>query len=81
MTPGEATLLQIQMNNLAFIFPAGSRIVLLVTSSSFPRILPHPNTYAPTWQEGDPRIAEQEVLHERGHASHLLLPVLDSVSI
>ena len=77
LTPGEPTKLRIQMNNLAYVFPAGSRIALTITSSSFPRILPHPNTMAPTWQETSPQVARQEILHSRGHESGLLLPVVD----
>jgi len=77
LTPGEPTKLRIQMNNVAYVFPEGSRIALTVTSSSFPQILPHPNTMAPTWQETSPQVATQEILHSRGHESRLLLPVVE----
>jgi putative CocE/NonD family hydrolase len=70
------TRLRVNMGNLAYVFPAGSRIALIVTSSSFPRILPHPNTMAPTWQETSPQAARQEVLHMSGYTSSLLLPVV-----
>ncbi len=77
LTPGEPTRLSVQMNNLAYTFPAGSRIALIVTSSCCPRILPHPNTMAPTWQETSPQTARQEVLHDGEHCSRLLLPVIE----
>jgi len=77
LTPGEPTRIKLQMNNIAYTFPAGSRVALIITSSSFPRILPHPNTMAPTWQETDPQVATQEVLHSQGYESRLLLPVID----
>jgi len=76
LTPGEPALLRLQMGNLAYVFPRGSRVALIITSSSFPRILPHPNTMAPTWQEKSPQTAHQEVLHTREHLSRLLLPVV-----
>jgi len=74
---GEPTPIRIQMGNLAYVFPEGSRIALIVTSSSFPRILPHPNTIAPTWEERSPQVAVQHILHDRDHPSRLLLPVVD----
>ena len=70
-------LLRIQMGNLAYVFPEGSRIALIVTSSSYPRILPHPNTMTPPWKETSPRAAEQKVLHDREHPSRLLLPAVE----
>ena len=69
--------IRVQMGSLAYVFGEGSRLALIVTSSSYPRILPHPNTMAPTWQERSPRPAGQSVLHDRRHASRLLLPVVD----
>ncbi len=77
LEPGQPTLLHLNLGNLAYTFPAGSRIGLIVTSSSFPRILPHPNTMAPTWQEKAPQPARQEVMHSAAHASRLLLPVVE----
>jgi len=71
------TPIRVQMGNVAYVFPQGSRISLIVTSSSYPRILPHPNTMAPTWRESSPRIALNQVLHDTEHASRLLLPIVD----
>lgn len=68
----------IRMLPIAYAFPAGSRIGLIVTSSSFPRILPHPNTMAPTWKETRPRPAQISVLHEARHPSRLVLPVVEA---
>ena len=76
LQPNEATNIRLQMNNIAYTFPTGSRIVLLVTSSCCPRILPHRNTMAPAWQERSPQTATQQVLHGPDHPSRLLLSVL-----
>lgn len=78
LNPGQPTKLSLQLNNLAYTFAAGSRIALIVTSSCCPRILPHPNTMAPTWQESNPQTARQEVLHDSDHCSRLLLPVVEA---
>ena len=73
---GTPARIRIQMGHLAYVYPERSRIALLVTSSSFPRILPHPNTMAPTWAETSPQIARQQVFHGPGTRSRLELPIL-----
>jgi len=74
---GEAVAISLQMGHLAYVFPAGSRICLLITSSDFPRILPHPNTLAPPWTETKPVVARNSVLHGPGTLSYLKLPVIE----
>ena len=76
LTPGEPTHLKLDLGNLSYTFMPGTRLALIITSSSFPRILPHPNTYTPTWKETRPRQATQEILHTNGHESRLCLPVM-----
>ena len=76
MPPGEPVEIRLRLSQLAYEFAAGSRIALLVTSSSYPRILPHPNTMAPTWREPSPVVAENQVLHDPEHPSRLLLPIV-----
>ena len=71
------TCLRLNMGQTAYTFPAGSRVVLLVTSSDFPRILPHRNRLAPLW-EGDAVPARNRVLHGPSAPSRLLLPVLEA---
>jgi putative CocE/NonD family hydrolase len=70
------TRLSLPMGQMAYTFAAGSRVVLLVTSSDFPRILPHRNRMAPLW-EGDPVVAHQHVLRGPASPSRLLMPVVD----
>jgi putative CocE/NonD family hydrolase len=73
---GTPTRIRLQMGHLAYVFLERSRIALLVTSSDCPRILPHPNTMAPTWAESSPQVARQQVFHGPGTLSRLELPVL-----
>ncbi len=73
---GTAEELTIQMNHVAYRFPAGSRIGLMVTSSCFPRILPHDNRYEPTWSGADPVAATQTIHHSAAHPSRLILQTL-----
>lgn len=75
LAPGSPAELRIQMNAIAYTFPRGSRIALTVTSSCFPRILPHRNRFEPTWSRADGITAEQTVLHGGDYPSRLILPV------
>ena len=77
MEHGQATPLKLRLSQLAYTFPAGSRIALMVTSSDFPRIQPHTNTMAKPWQPAPPVVAHTQVLHGAGIASSLNLPVVD----
>jgi len=74
---GVPTQVQLQMGNTAYVFPKRSKIALIVTSSSFPRILPNPNTMAPTWKERSPKVAKIEILHSENYLSCLNLPVFE----
>ncbi|MFQ6042385.1 MAG: CocE/NonD family hydrolase [Candidatus Poribacteria bacterium] len=74
---GEPTAIRLQMGHIAYVFPAGSRVCLLITSSDFPRILPHPNTLAPPWAESNSVLARNSVLHGPGTLSLLKLPVIE----
>ena len=73
---GIPTRVRVQMGHTAYVYPERSRIALLLTSSSYPRILPHPNTMAPTWKETSPQDARQQVFHSPRFLSRLELPVL-----
>ncbi len=73
----EAEEIILQMGQTAYVFAAGTRLGLMIASSDFPRILPHPNTMAPTWSEAEPMAARNGVLHGPGTLSRLKLPVLE----
>ena len=77
LVPGEVTAIRLQMGHTAYVFPAGSRVCLLLTSSDFPRILPHPNTIAAPWAETKPVVARNSVLHGPETLSRLKLPVIE----
>ena len=77
LMPGEPVLLHIGLGHTAYVFPQGSRVALMITSSEFPRILPHPNIFAPTLSTAEPRRARNAVLHGADVPSRLILPVID----
>lgn len=57
-------------------FRRGERIRLDVTSSDFPNHDRNHNTGAGFWHDPELRTAAQEVRHDAGHPSHVLLPLL-----
>ena len=79
LVPGDVTRIRLQMGQTAYVFPAGSRVCLLITSSDFPRIFPHPNTLAPAWSNSEPIIARNSVHHGKEHPSCLNLPVVEQL--
>ncbi len=58
------------------VFKAGHRIRVDITSSSFPRWDRNPNTGAPLGNENELRTAQQTILHDAEHASHIVLPLV-----
>jgi uncharacterized protein len=57
------------------VFKAGHRIRLQITSSNFPRWDRNPNTGHPLGSDGpqDLRVAQQSILHDADHPSHVVL--------
>ena len=58
------------------LFRAGHRIGLQITSSCFPRWDRNPNTGHPFGADAELRVAHQQILHDREHPSHVMLPVV-----
>jgi uncharacterized protein len=60
----------------SYLFPAGHRICLEVSSSNFPRFDRNLNTVEPVADAFKPIKANQTVFHERKYPSALILPVI-----
>ncbi len=58
------------------VFKAGHCLRLQVTSSNFPRWDRNPNTGHPLGQDDELRVAEQSILHDAEHPSHIVLPLV-----
>jgi putative CocE/NonD family hydrolase len=76
--PGAVYALNVDLVATSNVFAAGNRIRVLVTSSSFPRFDPNPNTGNDPSADSDAdlRPARQTIFHDRARASHVLLPVV-----
>jgi putative CocE/NonD family hydrolase len=78
LSPGQPVRLQIDLWDLAHTFKPGHRVRLEVSSSNFPRFDRNLNTGHEIGVDGaaDSRPAAQQVLHDAGHPSALVLPVV-----
>ena len=78
LEPGRVYEYKINLVATSNVFLPGHRIRVDVTSSSFPRFDPNPNTGNPLGQDGprDVRPALQTIFHDSQHPSHILLPII-----
>jgi putative CocE/NonD family hydrolase len=74
--PGQPYEYVIDLWATSNVFKAGHRIGLRVTSSCFPRWDRNPNTGHPFGADAELRVAHQEILHDREHPSHVVLPMV-----
>ena len=76
ITPGKVYEFNLDMWSTSNLFKAGHRIRLEVSSSNFPRFDRNPNTGHELFTDAEARPALQTVMHDRGFASCLTLPVI-----
>ncbi|HEY3079643.1 MAG TPA: CocE/NonD family hydrolase [Chloroflexota bacterium] len=74
--PGRAYEYEIDLWATSNVFRAGHRIGLHVTSSCFPRWDRNPNTGHAFGADAELRMAHQAILHDRGHPSRVVLPLV-----
>jgi hypothetical protein len=76
MVAGKVYEFKIDLWATANVFKAGHRVRLEISSSNFPRFDRNPNTGHELFADAEMRPALQSVMHERGFASYLSLPVM-----
>ena len=76
LAPSEVTEFTIDMWSTSNMFQKGHRIRVEISSSNFPRFDRNPNTGHPLFADAETRPAIQTVMHSRGLASHVVLPVV-----
>lgn len=74
--PGRAYEYTIDLWATANLFKAGHRIRVDIASASFPRWDRNPNTGAPFAASAELRPAQQTILHDADHPSHIMLPIV-----
>ena len=76
VTPGEIVEYEIDLGAIAYAFPAGHRIRIDLSSSSFPAHDRNLNTGERIGHGTYSVKADQMIYHDAQHPSHLLLPVI-----
>ena len=79
--PHEEYEYRILLGNAGTIFRKGHRIRLEISSSSFPHYDRNLNTGEVNEWSAEMKVAHQTILHDRHHASRLVLPIAPGVSI
>ena len=76
LEPGEVYEFTIDLWPTSNVFMKGHRVRVEISSSNFPRFDRNPNTGNPFGRDAELRVAQQTVLHDVEHASHIILPVV-----
>lgn len=74
--PGRPYLYTITIWPTSYLFAAGDRIRLEISSSDYPQFAPNPNTGEPFGASAALTTAEQTVLHDAAHPSSVVIPVI-----
>ena len=80
VTPNEVQEFEIELSPTSYVFKAGHRIRVQVSSSNFPLFDPNPNTGKSLFIDtgNEMIVAEQTVFHDAERPSHILLPIIPS---
>ena len=76
LEPGKVYEFTIDLWPTSNVFRKGHRLRVDIASANFPRFDRNPNTGNTFGEDADIQVAHQTVLHDRSHASHILLPVI-----
>ena len=76
IVPGRPYQYRIAIWPTSYLFSAGDRIRVDISSSDYPQFAPNPNTGAPFGRDADTRTAVQTVLHDAEHPSDIMIPVI-----
>ncbi|WP_220443986.1 CocE/NonD family hydrolase [Pararhodobacter zhoushanensis] len=75
MEPGKVVRVRFPLYPISNAFQPGHRLRVLVSSSSFPRFDPNPNTGEAIGRHTHTRIAVNAIHHDPAHPSRLILPI------
>ena len=79
VTPNEVQALEIELSPTSYVFKAGHRIRVQVSSSNFPLFDPNPNTGKSLFTDpsNEMIVAEQSIFHDDERPSHIVLPIIE----
>jgi putative CocE/NonD family hydrolase len=80
LNPNEVNEFYVDLWSTSNLFKKGHRIRIEVSSSNFPKYDRNPNTGHTFGVDTEGLIARQRIFHDRGHPSHVILPVIPAGS-
>ena len=80
MVPREVYAITIELFPTANLFARGHRLRLDISSSNFPHFDTNPNSGEPEGSMEHPRVAHIRVFVDAAHPSHVVLPVIPSLT-
>lgn len=75
-SPTQPTAYRIDVWPTSYLYRAGDRIRVEISSSDYPQFAPNPNTGEPFGQSAASVVATQTILHDAAHPSSVTLPVI-----
>jgi len=78
ITPGKVYEYTIDLWSISHVFKQGHRIQVEISSSNFPKYDRNPNTGGRFGDDTELKKATQTIYHHGEHASHIILPVVES---
>lgn len=75
LEPNQTVEVTVHVGPTANVFDVGHRIAVWISSSSFPRFDPNPNTGEPIGRHTHTRVATNRIHHDPAHPSAVLLPI------
>lgn len=76
ITPGQPYEYRISVWPTSYLFRAGDRVRIEISSSDYPQFAPNPNTGQPFGQTADQISATQTIFHDAAHPSAVILPTI-----
>jgi hypothetical protein len=80
MQPGNTYRIKMNLGDISYVFKAGHRVQLDVSSSNFPKYDRNLNTGGTLYTETQFNIAENTIYHDLEHPSYVLLPIVSNWS-
>jgi putative CocE/NonD family hydrolase len=75
-SPTQPAAYRIDVWPTSYLYRAGDRIRVEISSSDYPQFAPNPNTGEPFGQSAASVVATQTILHDAAHPSSITLPVI-----
>ncbi|MBD3192326.1 MAG: CocE/NonD family hydrolase [Candidatus Heimdallarchaeota archaeon] len=75
LVPGEIVQVEVDLWSSSYIFNAGHKMRVVISSSNYPRFQANPNNGAAIFTNNETLVANNTIYYDQNHPSHILLPI------